>query len=195
VKCELIIVGVSAGGLNALSMLLGGLPAWFRTPVVMVQHRSSESVVLCEMLQDCSARPVHEVVDKQPIEAGHVYLAPPDYHLLLEPGSFSLSVDEPELYSRPSVNIAFESAAAAYGAAVTGVVLTGANRDGARGLRTIRRRGGRAIVQDPATAEVARMPAAALEEVPDAVVLPLPDIAAYLVDLEKADGPGTGSTT
>jgi two-component system, chemotaxis family, protein-glutamate methylesterase/glutaminase len=181
---DLILVGVSAGGLHALCTLLGGLPPEFRTPLVLVQHRSRDSTVLCEILQDCSPLPLQEVTDKAPILPGHVFLAPADYHLLVESGEFSLSVDEPELFSRPSIDIAFESAAAAYGAGVVGVVLTGANHDGARGLRAIAGRGGRAVVQDPERAEVSRMPAAALQQVPDARVLPLEEIASYLASLQ-----------
>jgi two-component system, chemotaxis family, protein-glutamate methylesterase/glutaminase len=181
---DLILVGVSAGGLQALCTLLGGLPPDFRVPLVLVQHRSKDSTVLCEILQDCSPLPLQEVTDKAPIVPGHVYLAPADYHLLVERGEFSLSLDEPELFSRPSIDIAFESAAAAYGAGVVGVVLTGANEDGAKGLRAIVSRGGHAVVQDPQRAEVSRMPAAALAQVPSARVLPLEEIAAYLASLQ-----------
>jgi two-component system, chemotaxis family, protein-glutamate methylesterase/glutaminase len=183
---DLILVGVSAGGLHALCTLLGGLPPDFKIPLVLIQHRSKDSTVLCEILQDCSPLPVQEVTDKAPISAGHVYLAPADYHLLVEHGEFSLSLEAPELFSRPSIDIAFESAAATYGAGVVGVVLTGANHDGARGLRAIASRGGHAVVQDPRRAEVSRMPSAALEEVPDARVLPLEEISSYLASLQSA---------
>ena len=120
------------------------------------------------------------------IEAGNVYLAPPDYHLLLGDGYFSLSVDAPERYSRPSIDIAFESAADAYHARVIGVVLTGANQDGARGLRYIIDQGGAGIVQDPASAEVRVMPAAAIRAAPQAEVLPLASIAARLISMQPA---------
>ena len=120
------------------------------------------------------------------IEAGNVYLAPPDYHLLLGDGYFSLSVDAPERYSRPSIDIAFESAADAYGARVVGVVLTGANQDGSRGLRYIIDHGGAGIVQDPVSAEVRVMPAAAMRAAPLAEVLPLAGIAARLVAMQPA---------
>jgi two-component system, chemotaxis family, protein-glutamate methylesterase/glutaminase len=180
---DLIIVGVSAGGLQALCTVLGGLPADFRVPLVLVQHRSKDSSVLCELLQECSMLPVHEVTDKAPLSPGKVFLAPADYHLLVERGEFSLSLDEPQLYSRPSIDIAFESAASVYGRGVVGVVLTGANEDGAEGLRAISCRGGHAVVQDPQDAEVSRMPSAALERVPDAVVLRLEEIAPYLAAL------------
>ena len=183
---EIVMVGASAGGLDAICLLLASLPADFAMAVAVVQHRSRDSEALCEVLQDCTELVVEEVMDKSPIEPGHVYLAPPDYHLLVEPGHFSLSTDAPELYSRPSIDVAFESAADAYGPRVVGVVLTGANHDGARGLRRIARHGGHTIVQDPSTAEVAVMPTAALGEVPDAEVLTVPEIAARLDALQRA---------
>jgi len=183
---EIVMVGVSAGGLDAVCTLLRGLPADFAMAVVVIQHRSKESEALCEVLQDCTPLGIQEVVDKTPVEPGNVYLAPPDYHLLVEEGNFSLSLDAPELYSRPSIDVAFESAAETYGPRVVGVVLTGANHDGARGLRRIVDRGGHAVVQDPATAEVAVMPAAARRRVPEAVVLPLGEIAAHLSTLQPS---------
>ena len=183
---EIVMVGASAGGLDAICTLLGGLPAGFGMAVVVVQHRSRDSEALCEVLQSCTPLVVEEATDKAPIEPGHVYLAPPDYHLLVEPGHFALSTDAPELYSRPSIDVSFESAADAYGPRVVGVVLTGANRDGARGLRRIVGQGGLAIVQDPDTAEVPVMPRAALGEVPDAEVLAVPRIAQRLQALRPA---------
>jgi two-component system, chemotaxis family, protein-glutamate methylesterase/glutaminase len=180
------MIGVSAGGLDAVCTLLGGMPAEFRMALVVVQHRSKESHALCEVLEDCCLLPIQEVMDKTPIEAGNVYLAPPDYHLLLDDGFFSLSTDAPELFSRPSIDVAFESAADTFGAAVVGVVLTGANHDGARGLRRIVDAGGHAIVQDPATAEVAVMPSAAARLVPEAEVIPLDSIAGRLMEFHEA---------
>lgn len=182
---DLVMIGVSAGGLDAVCTLLNGLPEDFAMAVVVVQHRSKDSDALCEVLQDCTPLPIHEATDKATADAGKVYLAPPDYHLLLEDGFFSLSTDPPEMYSRPSIDVAFESAADAYGARVVGIVLTGANHDGARGLRRIVDRGGIALVQDPATAEVAVMPTAALRAVPDAEVLTVPRIAERLLTLQK----------
>jgi two-component system, chemotaxis family, protein-glutamate methylesterase/glutaminase len=181
----LVMLGVSAGGLNAVCGLLRQLPEPLGATLVVVQHRSKESTALCEVFQGCTDRPVHEVVDKAPIEPGRVYVAPADYHLLVEDGHFALSLDAPQLYSRPSIDVAFESAAEAFGSRVVGVVLTGANHDGSRGLRRIVEGGGYAIVQDPQTAEVAVMPAAALQAVPTAEVLPLDRLAARLVELEN----------
>lgn len=181
---DLVLVGVSAGGLDAVCSLLAGLPQDFGMALAVVQHRSKDSDALCQVWQDCTPLPVHEVTDKVPIEPGHVYVAPPDYHLLVEEGHFSLSLDAPELYSRPSIDVAFESAAVAYGSKLVGVVLTGANHDGASGLREIAGRGGYVIVQTPETADVAAMPAAALRAVPQAEALPIAGIAERLVSLQ-----------
>jgi two-component system chemotaxis response regulator CheB len=127
---------------------------------------------------------VTEASDKETIAPGRVYVAPPDYHLLVEPGYFSLSTDEPVRFSRPSIDVMFASAADAYGVDVIGIVLTGANADGARGLRKIVDRGGHAIVQDPASSEVRVMPQSALKAVPEACVLPMEEIAPYLAAIE-----------
>jgi two-component system chemotaxis response regulator CheB len=177
---RLIVVGVSAGGLSALRTIMAGLPEDFPIPIVVVQHRSKDSELLCELLQECAPLVVGEANDKEPILPGHVYVGPPDYHLLVEHGYFVLSTDEPVRFSRPSVDVMFLSAADAYSPDLIGVVLTGANGDGARGLRSIVDRGGYAVVQDPATAEVAVMPQQALKAVPTACVLPLDGIAAHL---------------
>jgi two-component system, chemotaxis family, protein-glutamate methylesterase/glutaminase len=181
--CELVVIGTSAGGLDALCQLLGGLDGGLAVPILVVQHRSRESDALCEVLQDCTALRLQDAVDKQPLQPAHVYLAPPDYHVLVEHGYLTLTVDEPVAYSRPSIDVAFESAADAYGAAAVGVVLTGANRDGSAGLRRIVDAGGLGIVQAPESAEVPTMPAAAAAAVPEAEVLPLAGIAARLVAL------------
>ena len=180
---RLVVIGVSAGGLFALRTIVAGLPADFDIPIAVVQHRSRDSELLCELLQECAPLAVGEANDKEPILPGHVYVAPPDYHLLVEPGYFVLSTDEPVRFSRPSVDVMFLSAADAYSPDVVGVVLTGANGDGSRGLRSIVDRGGYAVVQDPATAEVAVMPQQALKAVPTARVLPLEEIAPHLASI------------
>jgi two-component system, chemotaxis family, protein-glutamate methylesterase/glutaminase len=180
-----VAVGVSAGGLNALQEIVAGLPADFGLPMAIVQHRARESELLCELLQDRTALRVVEVTDKEPVDAGTVYVAPPDYHLLVDDGFFSLSKDEPVRFSRPSIDVMFESAADVYGMDTIGVVLTGANADGAAGLRRIADAGGHAIVQDPTTAEVRVMPRNALRAVPDACVLPLEGIAAHLAGIQS----------
>ncbi|HET7461024.1 MAG TPA: chemotaxis protein CheB [Longimicrobium sp.] len=192
---RLIVVGVSAGGLFALRELVSALPRGFDIPIVVVQHRSKESEALCDLLQECTHLRVGEANDKEPILAGGVYVAPPDYHLLVEPGYFSLSTDEPVRYSRPSIDVMFASAADAYGADVIGVVLTGANADGSRGLQKIVRRGGYAIVQDPADAEVKVMPHSALKAVPGACVLPLKRIAPHLAAIRGRSVPPCRAVT
>lgn len=184
----IVVVGASWGGLHALSVLVGGLPAGFAAPVVIVQHRSRDAhSFLGELLQDHTPLPVCEVEDKQPIARGQIYLAPPDYHLLVEDGHFALTVDEPVRFSRPSIDVTFSSAADSFGPRVVGVALTGANDDGAAGLRRIVDRGGRALVQDPTGAEVRTMPAAALRAVPSAEVVVLERIAGRLGELVGAE--------
>jgi two-component system, chemotaxis family, protein-glutamate methylesterase/glutaminase len=184
VAYEIILAGTSWGGLQALSALVGALPADFAVPIVLVQHRHRESNhLLSSLLQDRTALTVCEVEDKLPIEPGKVFVAPADYHLLVERGQFSLSLDEPVRFSRPSIDVTLSSGADAYGSAAVGVVLTGANADGAVGLRRIADRGGLAIVQDPATAESSAMPTAALRSVPTARVFPLPELARFVAGL------------
>lgn len=182
---DIIAIGASAGGLAALCTLIGQLPADFEIPIAIVQHRAKESELLAPLLQDCTQMRVMEVEDKQPIVPHSVYVAPPDYHLLIDQNAFSLSTEDLVRYSRPSIDVFFESAADAYGPGVIGVVLTGANRDGTDGLMKIVARGGQAFVQDPATAEVDVMPASAKASVPKARVADLAGIAAHLVRLQE----------
>lgn len=182
VRPEIIVVGASAGGLKALETVLGALPRGFPVPIVAVQHRARESSdAYAELLGKGSALPVHEVEDDDQLRAPGVYLAPPDYHVLIEPGRMALSIDDPVSYSRPSIDVLFESAADAYGSRVCAVLLTGANADGAKGLVRIKQAGGYAIVQDPHTAESPEMPAAGIANAPVDAVLPLQEIAAELV--------------
>lgn len=180
---KLIAIGCSWGGLTALSTLLAGLPRQIDGAVVVAQHRGAEDSQLEALLRDRSPLPVREVDDKDPVEPGHVFLAPPAYHLLVQRDGFALSTDAPVQFARPSVDVLFESAAAAYGGDCVGVVLTGTNADGARGLRRIVDAGGAAIVQSPATAERSEMPAAALDAVPVAQVLDLEQIPPAIVRL------------
>lgn len=180
---RVVVVGASAGGLHALRVLVGGLPGDFGLPVVVVQHRARESELLCELLQECSPLPVQEVVDKMDMGQG-VFVGPPDYHLLVDEGYFTLTCDDPVRYSRPSIDVMFESAVDTYGMDVVGIVLTGANADGAGGLRRIADAGGHCIVQAPETAEVRVMPRSALKAVPEACVLPVEDIAPHLVGIQ-----------
>jgi two-component system chemotaxis response regulator CheB len=167
-----------------MTKLLGGLPANFALPVVIVQHRGKDSDrLLSELLQDATDMRVCEAEDKEPLEPGTVHIAPANYHLLIDAGYLSLTVEEPVRFSRPSIDVMLSSAADTYGAGAIGVVLTGANEDGARGLSHIVKRGGRALVQDPKTAEIPIMPVAAIKAVPSAEVLPLDALAPRLIEL------------
>ena len=181
---DLVVVGTSWGGLAALRTLVAGLPASFQMAVLLVQHRHKDSDhLLRSLLQERSSLVVREVEDKMPLEQGHIYVAPADYHTLVEPGYFSLSIDAPVRYSRPSIDVTFSSAADSYAHRTVGVVLTGANADGADGLRRISDRGGLALVQDPDGAESGTMPEAARKAVPRARVMTLQGITAYLATL------------
>ncbi|HEX4681243.1 MAG TPA: chemotaxis protein CheB [Gemmatimonadaceae bacterium] len=184
---EIVVVGTSWGGLLALKELIAGLPATFGLPVVVVQHRHRQSDnLLSTLLQDSTPLPVCEIEDKAPIVGGQVHVAPADYHLLVEDGYFSLTTDEPVRYSRPSIDVTFQSAADTYGGRTVGIVLTGANADGSRGLKRIFDRGGLAFVQTPQTAESPTMPAAALRCVPESRVLTIAEIARELAALPVA---------
>jgi two-component system, chemotaxis family, protein-glutamate methylesterase/glutaminase len=182
---ELIAVGTSWGGLSALSRFLDDLPPEVEQPIVVAQHRSAESHDggLGSLLGGHTRRVVRDAEDKDRLERGHVYLAPPDYHLLVERGSLALSTDEAVHFARPSIDVLFESAADAYGEQAIGIILTGANDDGASGLARIKQRGGVAIVQDPETSERRRMPDAALEAVDADAVLRLEEMGKFLYGL------------
>ena len=181
---SVVAIGTSWGGLAALTKLLGELPVDFRIPVVVVQHRSKDSErLLVQLLQDATELKVCEIEDKDPLTPGTVHVAPANYHVLIENGYASLTVEEPVRFSRPSIDVMFSSAADTYGSAAIGVVLTGANEDGARGLAHIVKRGGLALVQDPKTAEIPIMPEAAMRAVPTSQVLPLDALAPRLLEL------------
>ncbi len=181
---DVTVVGTSWGGLAALRTLVAGLPDDFGMALVLVQHRHKDSDhLLRTLLQERTSMPVCEVEDKMPLEQGRVYVAPPDYHTLVEPGHFSLSTDAPVRYSRPSIDVTFLSAADSYAHRTVGIVLTGANADGSEGLRRISDRGGMALIQDPATAESRTMPQEAVLAVPRARVMPLDELTAYVGSL------------
>jgi two-component system chemotaxis response regulator CheB len=183
----IIVIGASLGGLRALSVLFAGLPADFPLPIAVAQHRHVDTNgSLSAILQLHSALAIVEVEDKQDIQPGQIYLAPSDYHLLVEPGGFALSTEAPVAYARPSIDVLFESAASAYGSRAIGIILTGASNDGARGLARIKQRGGLALAQEPATAESPVMPAAAIAAVKVDHILALTLIAPFLVDLCRA---------
>ncbi|HZE09647.1 MAG TPA: chemotaxis protein CheB [Gemmatimonadaceae bacterium] len=177
-------VGTSWGGLAALSKLLGALPADFNVPLAIVQHRGQDSErLLTELLQDATDLAVCEIEDKSPLTPGTVHVAPANYHVLIEDGYFSLTIEEPVRFSRPSIDVMFTSAADTYRSRVIGIVLTGANEDGSRGLAHIAAIGGKALVQDPRTAEIPIMPEAAIRAVPSAEVIPLNELAPRLIQL------------
>ncbi len=187
-RLDAVVVGGSAGAIEALTRLLGRLPASFRTPLVVVIHMPRRRAsVLSEVLSSHGRGEVREAQDKEPLAPATVHLAPPDYHLLLDHGPLlALSVDEPVNFSMPSVDVLFESAAAVLGARVAGVVLSGANDDGARGLRAIEDAGGVALVQAPEEASVPAMPLAALARCARARPLTVEALAAELARLGAA---------
>jgi two-component system, chemotaxis family, protein-glutamate methylesterase/glutaminase len=178
-----------------MTRLLGELPEGFSIPIVVVQHRSKDSDrLLVQLLQDATHLRVCEIEDKEALCSGTVHVAPANYHVLIEAGYFSLTVEEPVRFSRPSIDVMFTSAADTYRGGTIGVVLTGANEDGARGLAHIVKRGGRGIIQDPKTAEIPIMPEAAVKAVPTAEVLPLDKLAPRLVALSE-ERPRVGRRT
>src|ERR687891_744088 len=146
----IVVVGTSWGGTSALRTIMPGFSPGFPLPVAVVQHRDagSRDEDVADLLRRICPLPVQVAEDKDAIVGGHLYIAPSGYHLLVENGTFSLSVDDEVQYSRPSVNVLFESAADAYGAQVIGIVLTGGGKDGAAGIAAIKRQGGVTIVQD-----------------------------------------------
>lgn len=184
-RIEAVAIGASAGAVEALSAILPRLPADYPLPVLVVVHVPADRrSVLAALFQSKCRIAVREAEDKEPAVPGTIYFAPPDYHLRVEADrTLSLSADDPVLYSRPSIDVLFESAADAYGAALAGVVLTGANQDGARGLAAVAEAGGIALVEEPATACASIMPTAALKACPAARALSLDAIAACLLDL------------
>ena len=189
-RYELIVMGCSMGGMHALQAILPAFPKDFSVPIAVVQHRyRTSSEVLPALLRHGAQLSVVDALDKQWIKPGTVYMAPADYHLLVERGELSLSVDARVEYSRPSIDVLFESAADAYGPATVGVVLTGANADGARGAARIKERGGFVVVQDPVTAESPAMPRAAIAATRVDRILPLDRIGPFLVELCRFSNP------
>ena len=182
-----MVIGGSAGAQEALSTLLPALPARCALPVAIVVHLPpTHPSHLAQVLAAWTSLPVREAQDKEPIVAGTVYVAPPSYHLLVErTRTFALSADEAVHFSRPAIDVLFESAADVYGSGLAGVVLTGASADGARGLSAVKRRGGIAIVQTPEGAVAPEMPRAALSMVEADHVLPLPELATLLGRLAR----------
>jgi two-component system, chemotaxis family, protein-glutamate methylesterase/glutaminase len=182
---ELICIGASWGGLDAVGRLLADMPDDVDVPIVVAQHRSANATAggLADLLRMRIRRPVGDVHDKLLIEPRNVYLAPADYHLLVERDSFALSVDERVQYARPSIDVLFESAAYAFGPGVIGIILTGANEDGAAGLAAVKERGGVAVVQDPRGAARRTMPEAAIAATVADAILPLEEIGKFVYGL------------
>jgi len=191
---ELVVIGCSMGGMKALMTIFEVLPKDFPLPIVVAQHRyKTSNEALPAYFRRHTALDVVDALDKQWVQPGTVYLAPADYHLLVdrdgEHGELSLSVDAAVAYSRPSIDVMFESAADAYGQGVIGIVLTGANADGARGAKRIKQRGGFVIVQDPQSAESPSMPEAAIAAARVDRILPLERIGPFLIELCRSTSP------
>ncbi|WP_096695574.1 chemotaxis protein CheB [Polaromonas sp. AER18D-145] len=184
---QAVVIGASAGGVQALMALLSDLPRSFQLPIVAVLHLSEDRPSqLADIFRHKLQRPVREADDKESIAPGTLYFASPGYHLSVEKDrTFSLSVEEPVHYSRPSIDVLMESAADAYGAGLVGILLTGANADGAAGLARIRQLGGLTIVQDPAEALAVTMPEAAIRTMPPDFILPLDGIRSLLHTLDR----------
>lgn len=183
-RVEAVVIGASAGAVQALSVILPRLPADYPIPVLVVVHVPAEPSGLPRLFDDKCALDVREPDDKDPIEPGTIYFAPADYHLMVESDrTMALSTDEPVLFSRPSIDILFETAAESYKDGLVGVVLTGANEDGAEGARAVALSGGMVLIEDPETAFAATMPAAALARCSSARLLSLDGIADTLIGL------------
>lgn len=180
-----IVMGTSAGAVEALSVILPSLRPGFRLPIIVVVHLPPDRrSAMADLFRAKCALDVREVEDKEEIVAGTIYFAPPDYHLLVEADrNFSLSCDAPVLFSRPSIDVLFESAADAFGSKLIGIILTGANGDGARGLKAIIDAGGQGIVQTPSSAFASAMPEAALGMSRAASPMTLEAIATYLAEI------------
>jgi two-component system, chemotaxis family, protein-glutamate methylesterase/glutaminase len=179
---KIVVIGVSAGGADALSQIITKLPASFPLPVAIVQHLHPEQGgYIAEHFDRLCHLNVEEVIDKTAIKRGNIYFAPPDYHLLVEDDStFSLSVDERVCYSRPSIDVLFKSTADVYGASTLAIILTGANSDGTDGIEYIKDKGGTTIAQDPATAYSSIMPQSAIDTGKIDKVLTLTEISNIL---------------
>ena len=188
---QLVVIGCSWGGFQALRHIFGQLPGDFPIPIVVVQHRLANAEDgLDASLQSASQLPITDVTDKEPLLGGAVYLAPSDYHTMIDGKWLALSTEEVVNFARPSIDVLFESAANSYGASLVAVILTGANDDGAVGLKRVKEMGGYTIVQDPGSAIRREMPDAALALVRPDRVLPLEDIAQHLVELCSASTGG-----
>jgi len=186
-KVDAVVIGASAGGVDALLKLLSGLPDRYRLPIVVILHLpETRDSLLADIFRKRLAINVHEAADKEAVTPGTLYFAGAGYHLSIEKDrTFSLSCEAPVHYSRPSIDLLMESAADAYGPRLAGILLTGANFDGAEGLARISECGGLTVVQDPAEAQVATMPEAAIALLQPSLVLPLDGIRRLLLELDS----------
>jgi len=186
---EAIVIGVSSGGMNALKFIFSALPASFSIPIIIVQHVSARSDnEWIKLLNDKSNVTIKEADEKEKIETGNVYIAPANYHLMVESDkTFSLTIDEHVNFARPSIDVLFESAAEAYKSKLIGIVLTGSNNDGAKGIKRIKECGGLVIIQDPETAESSTMPASAIAAVQPDYILSLDRILQLLTKISQTN--------
>ena len=186
---EAIVIGVSSGGMNALKIISSTLPAHFNLPIIIVQHLSAHSDShWIKLLNEKSLLNIKEADEKDTIEKGNIYIAPPNYHLLIEKDkTFSLTIDERVNFARPSIDVLFESAAEAYTNKLIGIVLTGSNSDGTKGIKRIKDCGGLAIIQDPETAESEYMPKSAIAAIVPDYILPLENIIELLIQLDQQE--------
>ena len=184
---EAIVIGASSGGMNAMKVMFSLLPKNFNTPIIIVQHIGAHSDnQWIKFLNDKSNLTINEADEKEEIEKGNIYIAPSNYHLMIERNkTFSLTIDERVNYSRPSIDVLFESAAEAYKNKLIGVILTGSNNDGTKGMKRIKEYGGLTIAQDPETAESSYMPASAIAAIQPDYILSLEDIIELLIKLDK----------
>jgi two-component system chemotaxis response regulator CheB len=182
---EAIVVGVSSGGLKALRFIFSLLPSDFVVPIIVVQHigpRSENTWI--KLLNDCSNISIKEADEKEKVGTGHIYVAPSNYHLMIEKDkTFSLTIDERVNFARPSIDVLFESAAEVYREKLIGIILTGSNNDGAKGVKRIKECGGLVIIEDPETAESSYMPASAISLVQPDYILPLNQISELLLKI------------
>lgn len=182
---EAVVIGVSSGGMNALRILFSALPVDFKQAIIVVQHvnaRSNNQWI--KLLNDISPLTIKEADEREKIEPGNVYIAPANYHLMIEKDrTFSLTIDEQVNFARPSIDVLFESAADAYKDRLIGIVLTGSNSDGTNGIIRIKESGGLVIIQDPDTAESPTMPASAIAAIKPDYILSLEDMIDLLIKI------------
>lgn len=186
-KYEAIVIGVSSGGMSVMKFMFSLLPKDFNIPIIIVQHINARSdSQWIKFLNEKSKLHIKEADEKEKIEPGNIYIAPPNYHLLIENNkTFSLTIDERVNFARPSIDVLFESAAEVYTNKLIGIVLTGSNNDGTYGIIKIKEYGGLTIIQDPKTAESAYMPASAIAAIEPDYVLHLEKIVELLIQIDK----------